>query len=81
MVLDSRSRVDSNEVINSNSATSSKNGSLDVITPATVEIITPPTSRRMLQLISNNRLVHGGNLSGCGQRRRWYRLPRSQFLC
>jgi len=46
MVLDSRSRVDSTEAINSNGARSSNNGSSDVIDPTTVEIITSPTSSR-----------------------------------
>lgn len=54
MVLDSRSRVDSTEVINSNGAISSNNGSSDVIDPTTVEITTPPTARRNASVNKQN---------------------------
>ena len=45
MVLDSRSRIDNNEAINSNSTTSFSNGSSDK-NLATVDLITPPMARR-----------------------------------
>ena len=45
MVLDSRSRIDNNQAINSNSTTSFSNGSSDK-NLATVDLITPPMARR-----------------------------------